>query len=111
MRDNWYRTALKSPTVRTFGGLALLLLTVALVDHAIGWATGSLRVLSNGVHQVSTSSLDHSQWTTVTAHQYQVWDARFVREEVLIGILALAMVALSLSFRGLHRTVTTQSAD
>jgi hypothetical protein len=55
-RDNWYRAAMKSPTVRAFGAFALLLLAVLLTGHAIGWASGSLRVLPNGVHQVSTSS-------------------------------------------------------
>lgn len=102
-RDNWYRTVMKSPTVRAFGVLALLLLTVLLVGYAIGWATGSLRVLPNGVHQVSTSSLDHSNWTSVSGHQYQVWCARFVREDALIGVLALAMIILSISYLRLHR--------
>ena len=102
-RDNWYRSVLRSPTVRAFGALALVLLTVALVGHAIGWASGSLRVLPSGVHQVSTSAVDHSTWTTVSRHQYQVWGARFVREDALIGILALAMMILSFSYLRTHR--------
>lgn len=103
-RDDWYRTALRSPTARAFVALAVVLLTVGLVGWAIGWATGSLRVLPNGVHQVSTSGLDHSSWTSVSGQQYQVWDARFVRADALIGILALAMMILSLSFLQRHRT-------
>jgi len=102
-RDNWYRGVLKSPNVRAIGALALLLLTVALVGYAIGWASGSLRVLLNGVHQVSTRSLHHSSWTNVSGHQYQVWGARFVREDVLIGIPALAMICLSVGYLRLHR--------
>jgi hypothetical protein len=108
-RDNSYLSLMKSPAVRAFGALALLLLAVLLVDHAIGWANGSLRILPDGVHQVSTSSLDHSSWTTVSGHQYQVWDARFAREEALIGVLALAMIILSLSFLRLHRATVHAS--
>jgi hypothetical protein len=110
-RDNWYLSVMKSPTVRAFGALALLLLAVLLIDHAIGWANGSLRVLPSGVRQVSTSSLDHSSWTSVSDHQYQVWDARFVREEALVGILALAMIILSLSYLRLHRAVVLASGN
>jgi hypothetical protein len=47
--------------------------------------------------------LDHSNWTSVSGHQYRVWDARFVCEDALIGILALAMMILWLSFLRRHR--------
>lgn len=103
MRDNSYRTIPKSPIVRAIAATFLVFLIIALVSHAIGWATGSLRILSDGMHQVSTSALNHSTWTDVSAHQYQVWGARFVREDVMIGLLALAMVSLSLVFLGKHK--------
>jgi hypothetical protein len=108
-RDNWYRTAVLSPTVRGFGAAALVLLAVALIGYAIGWANGSLRVLTSGLHQVSTSGLNHSRWTSVSIRQYQVWDARFVREDALVGIPALAMVILSFSFLRLHRAAAPAS--
>lgn len=104
-RDNWYLSFFRSPTVRAFGALALLLLIVALVGHGIGWASGSLRLLPSGVHQVSTSSLDHSKWTIVSGHQYRVWDARFVREDSLIAVPALLMIILTTSYLRIHKAV------
>jgi len=68
---------------------------VIVVGFVIGADKGSLRVLPGGVHQVSTS-LNNGNWTTVSPQQYEIWDARFVREDAFFGIFALALIGSSL---------------
>jgi hypothetical protein len=97
------RALLKRPMVLAFFGLALLVFFVIVVGFVIGAAKGSLRILPEGVHQVSTLDLNNADWTTVTPHEYQVWDARFVREDALFGYFALFMIGGSLYFHRLHR--------
>jgi hypothetical protein len=107
-RASWRRlkaskAVLRRPMVIALIGLALLVLFVIIVGFVIGADKGSLRILPPGVHQVSTLDLNNADWTTVTPHQYQVWDARFVREDAFFGYFALFMIGLSLWFQRLHR--------
>jgi len=84
-------------------GAALLVFVVIVVGFVIGGDKGSLRVLTGGVHQVSTGSMNAGKWTTVSPQQYQMWNARFVREDAFFGYLALFLMGFALLMLRLHR--------
>ena len=97
------RKHMRRPMIAAFIGLTALTLFVIVVGFVVGAHKGSLRVLPSGIHQVSTLDLHSGAWTTVTPHQYQVWDARFIREDAALAIFALFMIGVSMLFVRVHR--------
>lgn len=80
-------------------GVVALVVVLGFVEGA---AKGSLRVLRGDVYQVSTSGLNDADWTTVSRSTYQLWAARFVREDALFGIFALAMLGFRFYISGIR---------
>lgn len=97
------RESMTKPIVIAFVGTAVVLLGVVVVGFVIGADKGSLRIVADGVHQVSTLSVNNANWTAVSSEQYQAWDARFVREDAFFGFFGLAMIGFSLLMLRLHR--------
>ena len=81
-------------------GVVIVLVDV-VVGFAIGAAKGSLRVLPDGAHQVSTLGLNSAKWTTVTPAVYNGWAARFIREDAWFGFFGVVMVGFSVL---MHKT-------
>jgi len=86
--------------------VALIVLVVIVVGFVIGGAKGSFRVLPGSIHQVSTLDLNNAAWTTVSSHQFQLWEARFIREDAFFGFFGLFMVGFGFLIRGLRRRAT-----
>jgi hypothetical protein len=86
-----------------FVGTSVVLLVVIVMGFVIGADKGSLRIVADGVHQVSTLSVNNANWTAVSPEQYQAWDARFIREDAFFGFFGLAMIGFSLLMLRLHR--------
>ena len=96
------KTRLSRPKVWALVGLTALTVAVVIGGFVVGADKGSLRIVAS-VGQVSTPGLNSGIWTAVTPHQYQVWDAGFIREEAALSIFALIMIGISVWFVGLHR--------
>lgn len=87
--------------------LAAFCLTVIIGGLITGWAKGSVRVLPGPNYQVSTPSVKDSEWTTVTAAQYRMWEARILRQDSMVALFGLFMVAGSV----IVARTRSQSAD
>ena len=83
--------------------LAAFCLAVIVGSFAIGGAKGSLRVLPGPRYQVSTLGLNDAEWTTVTATQYRVWEARFLREDAGFTLFGLFMLGGAVVVTGTRR--------
>jgi hypothetical protein len=82
--------------------LVTLVLVVLIVGFVLGAAKGSLRILPTGGYQVSTVDLNHAEWTTVSRHTYQLWQARFLREDTILALFGAFLVAFGLATRSLR---------
>ncbi|NNN20970.1 MAG: hypothetical protein HKL80_03090 [Acidimicrobiales bacterium] len=71
--------------------ILVVFLAFTIVGFVFGGAKGSERILPNGLHQVSTLDLNNADWTTVGPKDYQMWEARFVREDEVFWIFGFAM--------------------
>lgn len=88
-------------------GLALagIICLVAIFGGiAVGAAKGTARVMPGPRYEVSTIELNNSEWTPVTADQYALWQARFVRADGLLTLFGLFLVGGSFQLIHLHRT-------
>jgi hypothetical protein len=94
--------------LRGLAAAGMVVLVIVVVGFVIGAAKGSLRVLPNGAHQVSTLDLNSATWTTVTAASYNRWAARFIREDALFGFFGLVTVGFSLLVHNLRRSVRSR---
>jgi len=91
-------------TIVMLVGIAVLILFVLVAGMSMGGAKGSLRILPGGVHQVSSPSLGaSSEWVTVSPQQYQLWGARFVREDAFLAAFGLALVAFGMLMISIRR--------
>jgi len=79
---------------------AVVALIVIAGGFAVGAAKGSVHVLPGPRYQVSTLDLNQANWTTVTASQFQLWQARFVRED---GLFMFFGLIATVAFIGLLR--------
>ena len=70
----------------------------------LGVATGAVRT-TGGVHQVSTSSLNAAEWTTVSKSDYLAWEAKFLRLDSMFSLFGLVMAGVGARFVWLRRTV------
>lgn len=93
-----------TPIVLIFAALLLLIVGVITVGFVIGADKGSLRIIHGSVFQVSTLGLNNATWTTITPHEYHVWNARFIREDAFFAVFGLAMIGFSTLMFRLHRT-------
>jgi hypothetical protein len=108
--EDMWSPELRPPRMREWpawtraGLVAGAVVAVAVVAGGVaqGAAKGSARVLPGPRDQVSTLGLNQAAWTTVTSGQFQLWQARFVREDGLFmffGLLALLAVTGLFSLR------------
>lgn len=100
----------RGPTA-ALAALALFCLTVVVGGFVIGGDKGSLRVLPGPRYQVFTPGLNDAEWTTVTAMQYRVWEARFLREDGLFTLFGLFMVVGAAAITGTRRQVRESTDD
>jgi hypothetical protein len=105
-RQTWGRLGvIWKRTLRPLAAAGLVVLAVVVVGFVLGAAKGSLRVLPDGVHQVSTPDLNSAKWTTVTPAGYNRWAARFVREDAMFGFFGIITVGFSPLVHNLRRSV------
>ena len=91
---------------------ALCIAAVIGIGVALGSAKGSTRILSGGVHQVSTAGLADSAWTTVSLHDFQLWQARFLRLDAAFAFFGLGIVALCALMSNLrHQLIKRDSSS
>jgi hypothetical protein len=95
------------PLVKACLAAAVLVsLTVIVVSFAIGVAKGSAQVLPGPVYVVSTLDLNGATPTRVSAAQFGLWQARFVREDSLFTLFGLVMMSAGAGLLALRRQPT-----
>jgi hypothetical protein len=105
-REPWGATAkpLLPPLARAcLAAAAVASLTVIVVSFAIGAAKGSAQVLPGPVYLVSTLDLNNAAATRVSAAQFSLWQARFVREDSFLILFGLLAMWASVSMLALRR--------
>ncbi|GAA1956293.1 hypothetical protein [Kitasatospora viridis] len=75
------------------GALLLLCVGVMVGGFAFGFAKGGAQELPGPRYQVSTEDVQHYAWTDVTPREYDRWQARYVREDGVLLLFGLFMVA------------------
>jgi hypothetical protein len=92
------------PQVRAcLAAAAVASLAVIVVSFALGASKGSAQVLPGPVYLVSTLDLNNAASTRVSAAQFSLWQARFVRGDsffTLFGLLTMWAAASMLALRG-----------
>lgn len=92
------------PLVKAWLVAAVLVsLAVIVVSFAIGVAKGSVQVLPGPVYLVSTLDLNSASPTRVSAAQFGLWQARFVREDSLFALFGLLIVTAAAGLLALRR--------
>lgn len=94
-RSVWVRACL--------AGVALVCAAVLIGGFTVGQAKGDARILPGPRYEVSTLDLNQANWTPVSAAQYHLWQARFVRGDAILATFGVALVAVSLGLLELHR--------
>jgi hypothetical protein len=84
----------------------LVSLAVIVVSFAIGVAKGSVQVLPGPVYLVSTLDLNSATPTRVSAAQFGLWQARFVREDSLFTLFGLVIMSAGAGLLALRRQPT-----
>ena len=84
----------------------LVSLAAIVVSFAIGAAKGSAQVLPGPVYLVSTLDLNSATPTRVSAAQFGLWQARFVREDSLFALFGLLIVSAAVGMLKLRRQPT-----
>jgi hypothetical protein len=94
-------------------GLAALVCAVVVVGGSVvGAAKGHARLLPGPRYEISTVDLNDGEWTPVSAGQYALWQARFVREDGLFTLFGFVLIGGGLGLFRLHRLATRPvSAD
>jgi hypothetical protein len=86
------------------GLVGILCVGVIVGGFVVGAAKGNARVLPGPRYEVSTLNLNGAEWTPVSAGQYTVWQARYIREDGFFTLFGLFMAGGSLGLLQLHRT-------
>lgn len=95
------------PLVKAWLVAAVLVsLAVIVVSFAIGVAKGSVQVLPGPVYLVSTLDLNSATPTRVSAAQFGLWQARFVREDSLFTLFGLVIMSAGAGLLALRRQPT-----
>jgi hypothetical protein len=76
---------------------------IVIGGFIVGAAKGGARVLPGPRYQVSTLDLNQANWTTVPPGQFQLWQARYIREDGLFMFFGLAVVAFCVLMFHLRR--------
>jgi len=84
----------------------LVSLALIVVSFAIGVAKGSVQVLPGPVYLVSTLDLNSATPTRVSAAQFGLWQARFVREDSLFTLFGLVIMSAGAGLLALRRQPT-----
>jgi hypothetical protein len=109
MRAQWApsgataKPLLPPPVKACLVAAALASVAVIVVSFAIGVAKGSVQVLPGPVYLVSTLDLNSATPTRVSAAQFGLWQARFVREDSLFTLFGLVMVSAAACLLALRR--------
>jgi hypothetical protein len=90
--------------------IALFCLGVVVGGFVIGGAKGSLRVTAGPQYQVSTLDQNAAEWVTVSAAEYRVWEARFIREDGLFTFFGLWILGGAMAIAQVRREVTAESS-
>jgi hypothetical protein len=90
--------------------IALFCLGVVVGGFVVGGAKGSLRVTPGPQYQVSTLDLNAAEWVTVSAAEYRVWEARFIREDGLFTFFGLWILGGAMAVAQVRREVTAESS-
>jgi hypothetical protein len=90
---------------------AALCVAVIAGGFAGGAAKGNARLLPGPRYEVSTLDLNQADWTLVSKRQYDLWQARFVREDGIFMLFGLALAAGGLGLFQLHLTTTHTNQD
>ena len=85
-------SAMRHRAILVFGVAVAVVLAIVVTGFVIGADKGSLRALPGGIHQVSTLGLNHAAWTDVSAAQFRLWQARFIREDALFSLFGVWMI-------------------
>jgi hypothetical protein len=83
---------------------AAFCIVVIVGGFAFGAAKGDARLLPGPRYEVSTLDLNQANWTRVSKRQYDLWQARFVREDGLFTLFGLVLAVGSLGLLQLHGT-------
>jgi hypothetical protein len=105
-RERWRdsrRWGIRRRTLVVFYVCLATLVLIEVLGFVIGADKGSLRTLPNGIHQVSTLSLNHAEWTDISTAQFHLWQARFVREDAAFGFFGLFLIGFSLLIRQIRK--------
>jgi hypothetical protein len=78
---------------------------------AVGAAKGDARLLPGPRYEVSTLDLNQANWTRVSKSQYDLWQARFVREDGPFTLFGLVLAAGSVGLLQLRGTGTRARQD
>ena len=106
VRQSWGRLGESWKRVlRSVVVAGMVVAAIVVVGFVLGAAKGSLRVLPDGAHQVSTLDLNSANWTTVTPAGYNRWAARFIREDAMFGFFGVVMIGFSLLVHNLRRSL------
>ncbi len=66
----------------------------------MGAAKGDARVLPGPRYEISTINLNDGNWTPVSAGQYALWQARFVREDGFFTLFGFALIGGGIRWAG-----------
>lgn len=89
-------------------GLAGAIMIAVMIGPAFaGTAKGEARILPGPRYEVSTSGLNDSEWTTVSAREYRARQARFIRMDGFIfPVFGIVFSVCELMLLRMHRTVS-----
>lgn len=92
-------------------GAVLACAAVIAGGAAVGMAKGAARVLPGPRYEVSTLDLNNAAWTPVSAAQFNVWQARYVREDGMFMVFGLALAGGSVLLLRMHRRTPSGAAQ
>jgi hypothetical protein len=90
--------------------IALFCLGVTVGGFVNGGAEGSLRVTAGPQYQVSTSDLNAAEWVTVSAAEYRLWEARFIRGHGVFTLFGLWILGGAMAIAQVRREVAAESS-
>jgi len=90
---------------------AVVAVAVIVGGFAVGAAKGAVRVLPGPRYQVSALDINQAAWTTISAAQYHVWEARFVREDAFFMLFGLVLATGCVFLLSLHREAIDSSPE
>lgn len=99
------------PASACFAVAGVVCAAVIAGGFAVGAAKGAVRVLPGPRYLVSTLDINNAAWTAVPAAQFNLWEARFVREDGFFTLFGLILVWGCLYLLWLHRSYGRSDND